>query len=88
MIYKNIKFLIMNKKSSSKRDVYLKLVGARIRSIRRKQGMSQESLALKAGLDRSYVGGIERGERNISIVNLKKISDALDVSVSFLLEGL
>lgn len=43
--------------------------------------MSQEELADKAGLDRTYVGGIERGERNFSILNLEKISKALGVDV-------
>jgi transcriptional regulator with XRE-family HTH domain len=48
--------------------------------------MSQEALALEAGLDRSYVGGVERGERNIAIINLSKIASALDIPVACLLE--
>lgn len=43
--------------------------------------MSQESLALEARLDRSYVGGVERGERNVSYLNLVKIADGARVSL-------
>jgi transcriptional regulator with XRE-family HTH domain len=56
-----------------------KLFGARIRRIRIQKGISQEALALTSGLDRSYVGGVERGERNISLVNIHKIARALGV---------
>ena len=77
----------MKKKSTSKQHVDLKKVGLNIRKTRKEKGISQESLALAADLDRSYVGGVERGERNISIVNLKKIADALNGSVSELLKG-
>jgi transcriptional regulator with XRE-family HTH domain len=66
-------------KKSSKKHGYLKKVGLNIRKARKEKGISQESLALAADLDRSYVGGVERGERNIAIVNLKKIADALKV---------
>ena len=76
------------KKNSSKQQSYLKKVGLNIRQLRKEKGMSQESLALAADLDRSYVGGVERGERNIAIVNLKKIADALKVPVSQLVKGL
>lgn len=59
---------------------FLKLVGERIRIFRKEQGLTQEELAEKAGLQYSYVGGVERGERNISLETLKKIIDGLDVS--------
>jgi len=75
-------------KNSPKQQVYLKKLGLNIRQARNERGISQESLALAADLDRSYVGGVERGERNIAIVNLKKIADALKVPVSQLLKGL
>ena len=88
MIRENLKSHPMNKKRSPKRDVYLKKVGRTIRETRKSKGMSQESLALESGLDRSYVGGVERGERNLSILNLKKISDALRLSVSDLFKNL
>ena len=51
--------------------------GARVRQLRRKSGLSQEALALRAQLDRSYIGGVERGERNVSLVNIYKIALAL-----------
>jgi transcriptional regulator with XRE-family HTH domain len=78
----------MKKKTSSNRQTYLERVGARIRGSRKIQGISQESLAFAADLDRSYVGGVERGERNISIINLKRIADALQITVSELLKEL
>ena len=78
----------MQKKNTSKQSVYLKKVGLNIRQARTKKGISQESLALIADLDRSYVGGVERGERNISVINLKKLAVALKVPVSQLLKDL
>lgn len=60
-------------------DVFLLWFGARVRSIRLAHKISQEELAQIAGLDRTYVGGIERGERNLSLLNIKKIADALKV---------
>lgn len=53
--------------------------GNRVRDLRKKQGFSQESLALACDLDRTYIGGVERGERNISLVNITKIANALGV---------
>ncbi|CAH1224402.1 helix-turn-helix transcriptional regulator [Paenibacillus sp. JJ-223] len=60
----------------------LELVGTRIRDIRRSQNLSQEALAEKAGFNPSYIGFIERAERNISLKNLEKIASALDVGVN------
>jgi transcriptional regulator with XRE-family HTH domain len=53
--------------------------GERVRQLRRKAAISQEELASLAGLDRSYIGGVERGERNVSLVNIHKIAKALKV---------
>ncbi|MDO9521139.1 MAG: helix-turn-helix transcriptional regulator [Pseudohongiella sp.] len=61
------------------------LLGKRIRSLRKAAGISQERLALACGLDRGYMGRIERGERNISVVTLDKIADALGCTASELL---
>jgi transcriptional regulator with XRE-family HTH domain len=60
-------------------------LGRAIRQLRRAAGISQEGLAERCGLHRTYVGGIERGERNVSFRNLLKIAKALDVRPSELL---
>lgn len=57
------------------------LVGKRIKELRNQLGISQEELADIAGLDRTYITSVERGKRNISIVNLEKLSSALGVSL-------
>ena len=57
-------------------------VGARIRELRNDRGLSQEKLALAAGLDRTYIASVENGKRNISIVNLEKIIVALNSTFS------
>lgn len=64
----------------------LTLFGERVRVLRQARGLSQEALALAAGLDRTYIGGVERGERNISLLNIQKIAQALGVSPSDLLK--
>ncbi len=61
--------------------------GNRVRELRKKKGLSQEGLALESGLDRSYVGGVERGQRNISLENIEKLAKALGVTGSELLRG-
>lgn len=66
-------------------------LGGAIRELRLRVGMSQEGLAERCGLHRTYVGGIERGERNVSFANLLKIASAVGVRPSQLLahsEGL
>ncbi len=69
------------------RDV-LKVFGARVRAIRIRRGLSQEDLAAIAKIDRTYIGGIERGERNAGIKNVWRIADALCVPAAELfLEG-
>ena len=69
----------------NKNNVILTLFGERVRVLRQLRGLSQEALALAAGLDRTYVGGVERGERNVSLINIQKIAQALDVSPADLL---
>ncbi len=54
--------------------------GRKLRELRKARGLSQEGLALGAELDRTYIGSVERGERNISLINIYKISSALGVS--------
>lgn len=65
---------------SQERENIRKQFGARVRETRLSRGMSQESLGHEAGLDRTYIGGVERGERNISLINISKIANALQVS--------
>ena len=55
-------------------------VGNRIRYLRKQRGISQEKLALIAGIDRTYLAGIESGKRNATIISLEKIINALGVS--------
>jgi transcriptional regulator with XRE-family HTH domain len=62
------------------------LFGRQLRQLRLASRMSQEQLADRAGLDRSYVGGVERGERNISLENICRLAGALGISASRLLE--
>ena len=66
----------------------LKDFGQRVRELRRNQGFSQEAFAARCGLDRTYIGGIERGERNVALRNLAVIANRLGLSLSELLEGL
>lgn len=65
---------------SSKTNRIKQRFGDRIRELRKERGLSQEGLALACDLDRSYIGGVERGERNISLINIQRIADALRVS--------
>lgn len=57
-------------------------VGLRIKGLRESKKMSQKDLAYSADLDRSYIAGIEAGRRNVSIVNMEKIANALDTPLS------
>ena len=62
------------------------LFGRRLRELRKQVGLSQEALAYESGLDRSYVGGVERGEYNISLLNICLLADALGLSPDELLK--
>ena len=55
------------------------LVGTRVRKLRESRGWSQEALGFKAGLHRNYIGGIERGERNVGLVNMARLAVAFGV---------
>lgn len=61
--------------------------GARVRELRESLGISQEVLADRAGLHRTYLGGVERGERNIGLLNILRISAALEVPPEELLKS-
>lgn len=69
-------------------DPYLDILGQRIRARRRELGLSQEGLAHAAGLDRSYVGRIERGEHNLTFVALVRLARAMECDVAALTTGL
>jgi len=59
----------------------LKLVGTRIRALRKERGLSQEALGEKGGFHFSYIGQIERGGKNVSLLNLHKIAESLEVNL-------
>lgn len=63
-----------------------KAFGDNVRSVRLDRGMSQELLGHTAGLDRTYIGSVERGERNISLDNIWRLADALDLHPAALLK--
>ena len=63
-------------------------VGQKIKQIRNEKGLSQEKLALKAEIDRTYLAGVEQGKRNPSLKSLEKIVEALDISFQDLFEGI
>ena len=69
-------------------DPYLDILGKRIRARRSELGLSQEGLAHEAGLDRSYVGRIERGEHNLTFIALVKLCRAMKCDVAALTGGL
>ncbi len=70
------------------RDPRLVAFGARVRAIRKKKGLSQEGLSNLAGIDRSYMGQIERGEINLTLTKIHQIADALGIEANlFLLSG-
>ena len=61
-------------------------IGRTVRRLRREQGVSQEQLALLAEIDRSYVGGIERGEHNLTVITLVRLAKVLSVSPADLMQ--
>ena len=70
---------------SEQEHEYLKQVGRRIREARQNLGLSQEQLSITCNLDRTYISDVERGIRNLSVLNLDKIAHGLEVHVSILL---
>lgn len=68
----------------NKNKVLIK-IGSNIKKIRKKERLSQEELAFKTGLHRTYIGSVERGEKNITILNLIKIANSLEVDPTFFL---
>ncbi len=66
----------------------LEKFGEKVREERLKRGLSQEEFATRAGVHRTYIGMIERGEKNITLLNIKKVAKALDLSIDKLLTNL
>lgn len=66
-------------------DIKIK-IGNRIRDLRQKKSISQNDLAYYAGMDRSYLAGVESGKRNISILNIEKLAAALEISIKELFD--
>lgn len=64
-----------------------KLFGRNVRRLREKQGLTQSELALKANINRSYLGGVERGQRRICIENIARIANALAISPDVLFKA-
>lgn len=68
-------------------DAVLESFGLRVKVLRNQKLISQEKLAEISDLDRTYISSIERGQRNVSLLNIVKIAIALNTTASFLLEG-
>jgi transcriptional regulator with XRE-family HTH domain len=75
----------MSTKSLNRNTILIKF-GARVKEERLKRGFSQESFAEIVGVHRTYIGMIERGEKNITLVNIFKISEALGLKVKDLID--
>lgn len=60
--------------------------GSAVRELRLSRNLSQEAFADLAGLDRSYTGGIERGEHNVALINIQRIAKALDIKITTLMD--
>jgi transcriptional regulator with XRE-family HTH domain len=71
-----------------KKDPSLKAFGERVRKARKEKGLSQEGLAFESEIDRSYVGGVERGERNPSLKKMCRIARVLGCDLAKLTKGL
>ena len=72
---------------AKRRDILIRF-GARVRELRLEMGLSQEKFAAKCDLDRTYLGSVERGERNIALRNIEKIAKALGISLSEIMDKL
>lgn len=70
-----------------RQDILLRF-GQRVRGLRKEAGWSQDGFAEECGLDRTYVGGVERGERNLALRNIEKIADSFGLTIAELFEEL
>jgi transcriptional regulator with XRE-family HTH domain len=71
-----------------KKDSTLRRLGENLRKVREERGWSQEELAFKAGVHRTYVGGVERGEYNVTVLTLRKFTKTLGITVQDALRGI
>ncbi|WP_417707213.1 helix-turn-helix domain-containing protein [Rheinheimera aquimaris] len=69
------------------KDPRLVAFGERVRKLRKEKGLSQEALADLAGIERSYMGHIERGDQNITLVKIFQIAEALEMSPGYLIDN-
>ena len=67
---------------------FLKKIGTRVFQLRQQRGWSQEEFAHRAGLHRTYISSLERGQRNISLLNVQAIAEAFDITISQFFEGI
>jgi transcriptional regulator with XRE-family HTH domain len=70
-----------------KSDILI-VLGDKVRELRKEKNLSQEELAHRADVHRTYIGMIERAEKNVTIINLEKIARAIGVSIEILVKGL
>ncbi len=68
------------------KEEILKKFGSRLKKLRCEKGLTQEQFAIKSGLHKNYIGMVERGERNPSLINIEIIAKSLDVSLSELMK--
>ena len=69
-----------------KNDILI-VFGRRVRELRKDAGWSQEEFADEVGLDRTYIGGIERGERNLALRNIHRIAQTFDMTIAELMDN-
>lgn len=72
----------------SKQPDILQRFGGRVRELRKAKGLSQEAFAARCGLDRTYISGIERGNRNVALRNIEVIAKALGITIGELAKGI
>lgn len=78
----------MSMPTQRKRAAVTVELGRRVRALREERGISQEKLAEKAKVHRTYVGSLERGERNVALINIVRLAHALEVDPSELVSGM
>lgn len=76
--------VFMGRNNHHMKDARLSQFGARVKRLRERSGLSQEELAAKVGIHRTYIGSVERGERNLGLINVLRIADALSVAPALL----